>query len=94
MKRQPTWDKFEVALLVEAYLTIERDSTKKLDVLQELSNNLRKKASNEGMTIDDTFRNLNGMQWQLGFIKCAFNNSSVGNHQLSDGTLWEVQTAD
>lgn len=35
------------------------------------------------MTIDDTFRNLNGMQWQLGFIKCAFTNSSVGNHQPS-----------
>ncbi len=83
MKRQPTWDKYEVALLVEAYLAIERDKTKKLDVLQELSNNLRKKASNEGMTIDNTFRNLNGMQWQLGFIKCAFTNSSVGNHQPS-----------
>lgn len=83
MKRQPTWDKYEVALLVEAYLTIERDSSKKLDVLQELSNNLRKKASNEGMTIDDTFRNLNGMQWQLGFIKCAFTNSSVGSHRPS-----------
>ena len=39
MKRQPTWDKYEVALLVEAYLAIERDKTKKLDVLQELSNN-------------------------------------------------------
>lgn len=48
MKRQPTWDKYEVALLVEAYLAIERDKTKKLDVLQELSNNLRKKQAVKG----------------------------------------------
>ncbi len=83
MKRQPAWDKFEVALLVEAYFTIEKDSKKKGEVLQELSNNLRRKAINEGKDIDDTFRNLNGMQWQLRFVKCAFTNSSMGSHRPS-----------
>lgn len=83
MKRQPTWDKFEVALLIEAYLAIEKDNTKKMEILQELSNALRRKAINEGMNIDDTFRNLNGMQWQLGFIRCAFMNSSYGSHRPS-----------
>lgn len=83
MKRQPTWDKYEVALLVEAYLAIEKDNTKKMEILQELSSALRRKAINEGMDIDDTFRNLNGMQWQLGFIKCAFINSGYGSHRPS-----------
>lgn len=83
MKRQPTWDKYEVALLVEAHLAIEKENTKKIEILQVLSETLRRKAINEGMVIDDTFRNLNGMQWQLGFVKCAFGNNSYSSHRPS-----------
>ncbi len=83
MKRQPTWDKYEVALLIESYLKIENGIGSKLGTLKEISNNLRVKAENEGLLIDETFRNLNGMQWQLGFIDRAFKKTGYGSHMPS-----------
>lgn len=69
---QKNWDKYEVALLIEAYQNIKQGRVDKNSALVALSQNLRKMAQNEGLEIDDTFRNLNGMQWQLGFIEMAF----------------------
>lgn len=83
MKRQPTWDKYEVALLISAYVRIKSGKEEKISELKRLSEKLRRKAENEGLVIDDTFRNLNGMQWQLGFVDCAFNNKSFGTHSPS-----------
>lgn len=83
MKRQPTWDKYEVALLIDCYINIKNGNKDKIEALQELSNHLRTKAINEGMEIDGTFRNLNGMQWQIGFIDCAFRKTGYGKHMPS-----------
>lgn len=83
MKRQPIWDKYEVALLISAYVRIKSGKEEKIAELKRLSEKLRKKAENEGLVIDDAFRNLNGMQWQLGFVDCAFNNKSFGTHSPS-----------
>lgn len=83
MKRQPSWDQFEVALLVDAYIRITEDGENKKEVLQELSNQLREKARKEGLIIDDTFRNLNGMMWQIGFVECAFKKTGYGKHMPS-----------
>ena len=78
--REKNWDKYEVALLIEAFLAIENGADK-IAILQELSLQLRKMAKIDGFDIDDKFRNLNGMQWQLGFIKLAFNGSSWENRK-------------
>lgn len=83
MKRQPSWDQFEVALLVDAYIRIVENGENKKDVLQALSTQLRNKAQNEGLVIDATFRNLNGMMWQIGFVECAFKNTGYGKHMPS-----------
>lgn len=72
---QKNWDKYEVALLIEAYQNIKQGRVDKKSALIALSQNLRKMAQNENLEIDDTFRNMNGMQWQLGFIERAF----IGN---------------
>ncbi len=72
MERQNNWDKFEVALLVEAYLKVVKKQEVLPVVLQQLSEDLRHKAVLAGMEIDETYRNLNGMHWQYGFIKLAF----------------------
>ena len=50
---------------------IESEERKKIIELKKLSDKLRRKAVNEGLIIDETFRNLNGMQWQLGLADCA-----------------------
>lgn len=83
MKRQPLWDQFEVALLINAYIRISENGENKNKVLQEVSERLRNKARNEGIEIDDTFRNLNGMMWQIGFIECAFKKTGYGKREPS-----------
>lgn len=69
---QKNWDKYEVALLIEAFQNIKQGRVDRNSALVALSQNLRRMAINKGMEIDDTFRNLNGMKWQLGFIERAF----------------------
>ena len=83
MKRQPTWDKYEVALLINSYIQIKNGIEEKTHELKKLSEKLRRKAENEDLIIDETFWNLNGMQWQLGFVDCAFNNKNFGTHSPS-----------
>lgn len=75
---QKNWDKYEVALLIEAYQNIKQGRVDKNSALEELSQNLRQMAKNEGLEIDDVFRNMNGMQWQLGFIERAFQGQDYG----------------
>lgn len=69
---QKNWNKYEVALLIETYQKIKQERVDKNSALVALSQNLRQMAINEGVEIDGTFRNRNGMQWQLGFIERAF----------------------
>ena len=58
------WNQHEVALLIDAYLKV----TKGADLGQTaegLSLTLRKLAMQAGQTIDDTYRNVNGMKRTL-----------------------------
>ncbi|MCM1042983.1 MAG: hypothetical protein NC350_02095 [Corallococcus sp.] len=81
--QQKNWDKYEVALLIEAYQKIKRGEVDKNSALMTLSQNLRQMAQNDGVIIDDTFRNLNGMQWQIALMDKAFNNETYENHAPS-----------
>lgn len=65
MKRQPSWNKYKVALLVGACIRITNNGEQKKTILQELSQKFRLKAINEGLVIDDIFRNLNDMMRQI-----------------------------
>ena len=56
--RQPKWDKFETALLIEAYWKIKADPHQRRAIVAELSTTLRARAD---FAIDDTFRNENGI---------------------------------
>jgi len=80
MSSQPKCNKYEVALLIEAYVKIAGKTGSRNEILQKLSNALRLMATNNGIEIDDTYRNLNGMQWQSGFIEKAFQKTGYGSH--------------
>lgn len=80
MVRPSRWDKFETALLVEAYIKVTESGAQKTQVLQELSDNLRQMAINKGFEIDEIYRNLNGMMWQYTFIAKAFKKIGFGQH--------------
>lgn len=72
--QEKKWDIYEVVLLIDAYLKIENGEDRST-TLQVLSEELRQLAVNCGYEIDEKFRNLNGVQWQMGFIKLAFKKA-------------------
>lgn len=74
--REKTWDIYEVVLLIDAYLKIEEGLNKET-ILKKLSIDLRNMALNSGNIIDDKFRNLNGVAWQMNYIKIAFKESDL-----------------
>lgn len=78
MARQIPWDRYEVALLLDAYLRIQEEPQKEKDILADLSKNLRKRAIHLGYTIDETFRNENGMSIQYQRMKFLMTNSAHG----------------
>lgn len=81
MLAKVSWNKYEAALLLDAYLTISNKPHLKNEVLLKLSKQLRCMALNAGQEIDDTYRNLNGMQWQYNFMEKAFQNKNLGNRR-------------
>lgn len=79
--RQPNWDQYETALLIESYWAIKADRSKKGKIVAELSSFLRKRATFE---IDYTFRNENGINMRLGELDYLFSYGSVGLKNTSD----------
>ena len=78
MARQLPWDRYEVALLLDAYLRIQEEPQKEKDILADLSKNLRKRAIHLGYTIDAGFRNENGMSLKYQRMKILMTNSAYG----------------
>lgn len=78
MARQLPWDRYEVALLLDAYLRIQEEPQEEKDILADLSKNLRKRAIRLGYTIDAGFRNENGMSLQYQKMKILMTNSAYG----------------
>lgn len=78
MACQIPWDRYEVALLLDAYLRIQEEPQKEKDILADLSKNLRKRAIHLGYTLDAGFRNENGMSLQYQRMKILMTNSAYG----------------
>ena len=79
--RQPSWDKYETALLIEAYWKIKADRSQKSEIVAALSSSLRKRAS---FDIDDIFRNENGINLRLGELEYLFSSGSTGLKHASN----------
>ena len=80
--RQPKWDKYEAALLIETYWDIVYGKKSRNEAVSTLSKVLRNRVpSNE---IDDTYRNENGINMRLGEIDCLFNEGKGGLMNTSE----------
>lgn len=79
-------------MLIDTYLKVTEKGIEKLPALIELSRRLRSIATNTGAEIDDTYRNLNGMQWQYAFIERAFQEKGIGSHMPPKLFLEMVRT--
>lgn len=66
-KRVP-WGEQEALLLLDAYDKIQKNSDKRIELANALSINLRRKASEAGEDIDESFRNYAGITMRLSEI--------------------------
>ena len=71
------WDDYEIALMFEVYQKMADGMTLNV-AAQELSKQLRQKAINQGIEIDDVFRNTNGMVFYLKRTEYLFTNGKSG----------------
>lgn len=67
---QPKWNRKESVLLLEGCLKIQRGEDRKT-IIKELSKTLRKMGERAGYSIDDIFRNENGIAWQMKRMEIA-----------------------
>lgn len=77
MSIRVSWDRYEVALLFAAYERMVNGSDSNAEALQ-LSKTLRELAIRKGISIDDTYRNLNGMKMQLANVQYLFTDGEKG----------------
>ncbi len=80
-----SWDKYESALLFKAYENIASGKNFMLEAVT-LSNTLRQYAINRGIEIDDTYRNVNGMNFHLSQVQFLFTNGKKGLSSSSKST--------
>lgn len=71
------WDNFEIALMFEVYQHMAMGKPLR-SAAQELSGLLRQKAINQGLEIDDIFRNTNGMVFYLKRTEYLFTDGKSG----------------
>lgn len=72
MATQPKWNRHESALLVEGCLKIKQGEDKNT-LIAELSKLLRKLGEINGLSIDEIYRNENGIAWQMKRMQIALS---------------------
>lgn len=71
------WDKYEAIILLDAWLQI-KSGVPKMQMVNLVSYQLRLKAVNQGLEIDDIFRNTNGISFQLTSMATAYEKMDMG----------------
>ena len=70
--RQPSWNMLEATILLEAFIATKDGLVSRTDAVKKVSSDLRKMALHQGMEIDQTFRNENGISFQMHSMESAF----------------------
>lgn len=72
MASQKAWDKTEAAILLEALIQVKEGEVSRKDAIESVSKRLREKARLEGLEIDDIFRNVSGIAFQMHSMESAY----------------------
>lgn len=79
--RQPKWDLFEAAFLLEAVLKVEAGQEKKRDAIKRVSSALRAIAINKGLAVNKTYRNENGIAFQFQSMEFSMFGRMSATHK-------------
>ena len=84
------WDKFEAALLIDTYNDVDSGVFKRDIAVAKLSNNLRKRAENLGLSIDSKYRNANGISMMLSTLVYLFSDGTKQPFKMPNKMFQEV----
>lgn len=77
------WDKYETAVLIDACIQVINGKTDKNSAIKIVSEKLRKRAVNNGITIDNVYRNKNGIKMQMTMIMSMICGEEPGLYNAS-----------
>ena len=77
MARQAPFTEYEAVLLLDAYLRTLYDDTLRKDAVKDCSEALRRIAINKGIEIDDAYRNIGGISFQMASMESAFRGKKI-----------------
>lgn len=72
MTQQLPWDKYEAAILLDATIKVHQGTIDRKDAIADVSEKLRKRALLSGIEIDDVFRNIAGITFQMYSMESAY----------------------
>lgn len=75
--RQPSWNKYEAAILLEGLLDSMKGKLTRLEAIKVVSHDLRAMALHRGMEIDEAYRNTNGILFQMKSMESAYLGRTV-----------------
>lgn len=84
MTKRIPWDEQEALLLFDTYEKIEKYPPKKIAIISALSINLRRRAQDNGITIDDIFRNNAGIGMRISEIDKILHPEKPGLTKTSE----------
>ena len=75
------FDKYETAVLIEAYMDVETGRLKREEAVKRVSTALRKRAIDAGKSVDDKFRCVAGISSQMQKLRAVIEKGNqVPNH--------------
>lgn len=75
--KQPAWNKYEAAILLDGFLSFIDGNVSRNDVIKRISVNLRRMAVLEGIEIDETYRNEIGISFQMYSMESAYYGRTI-----------------
>ncbi len=76
-KRQREWNRHEAAVLLNALLAVRNGITPRMEAIARVSEQLRRMAQNQGEEIDERFRNVNGIGFEMKSMESALVGRTV-----------------
>lgn len=76
-KKQPKWDIYEAAILLDGYLETQQKCQPRIQIIKRVSEQLRNMAINRGKVIDEVYRNENGISYQMQSMDTAYKGENV-----------------
>ena len=77
MNSQPKWDIYESVLLLDGYLETLRKREPRSHIIGRVSSELRVMAVHRGLKIDEAYRNVNGISYQMQSMDSAYKGKRI-----------------